>query len=484
MSQQLSLGSALSVHFSIKTLHNLTPYGLNTMRSLRTVSVLLASSLSAVASQQHRPEHQQIMATTSGKGDIGVGHFSEWSRDTKKEFFVDWQASKESNWVFVMGNEAGDLDSMASALAWAYHLEHSTMNTSTPLKAIALLQTEMDALDLRPENKLALSNSKMTKRHEDLLTMDELPEDPETLSHKLKGIVLVDHATPLRRWNKAKILSIFDHHVDQGVAPHASPRIFEKTASCTTIVARQMLDELEQLPEEYHMPHELLELILSAIAIDSSGLEEGTDADVKTSERVIKRSRWSDREVHDAMESLADKLKDAKKDLDDLSVRDLLRRDWKGDLVDTPSPRTPTVSLGFASIPYSLDQQIKKTGFGELFHWFAIHAAWTAATGVDIDICLNKHKIRDENGKKHKIREIVLTVRDDVRIGEDQANSLFKVVCEALENEESLGLKKWHKAGELATRQMVWTHESGAGRKIIRPIVEKAVREWDMDVKE
>ncbi len=34
-----------------------------------------------------------------------------------------------------------------------------------------------------------------------------------------------------------------------------------------------MLDELEQLEEEYHMPHELLELILGAIAIDSKGLK-------------------------------------------------------------------------------------------------------------------------------------------------------------------------------------------------------------------
>jgi exopolyphosphatase len=456
------------------------------MKPFRTLSTLLASTFSAATlQQQHRPLHQAIIDSDFGKSvmqnsGVGVGHFSEWSRDTKKEFFVDWQQSKESEWIFVMGNEAGDLDSMASAMAWAYHLEHSTMNTSTPLKAIALLQTEMDALDLRPENTVALANSKMTSGHEDLLTMDELPEDPQTLARKLKGIVLVDHAAPLRRWKEAKILSIFDHHVDAGVAPDANPRIFEKTASCTTIVARQMLDELEKLPEEYHMPHELLELILSAIAIDSGGLEDGTVADVKTSERVIKRSRWSDRDVDDAMGKLNDQLKKAKKDLDDLSVRDLLRRDWKGDLVDTPSPRTPTVSLGFASIPYSLDEQIKKTGFGELFHWFAIHAAWTAATGVDIDVCLNKYKIRDDQGKKHKIREIVLTVRDDVRIDEEQADSLFRLVHEALENEKSLGLKKWHRADELAVRQMVWTHESGAGRKIIRPIVEEAVKGWDM----
>ena len=417
---------------------------------------------------------------TSAADRIGVGHFSEWSRATKREFLVDWQAGKQSEWVFVMGNEAGDLDSMTSALTWAYHLEHSTQNTSSPTKAIALLQTQTDALDLRPENKLALDNSKMTPDHEDLLTMDELPEDPETLALKLKGIVLVDHAKPLRRWSQATILSIFDHHVDQGVAPDASPRIFEKVASCTSLVARQMFDEFEALPSEYHLPHELLELILAAIAIDSGGLSDATDADTAISKRVLARSRWADRDLQDQMAKLDDQLSDAKKDLDDLSVRDLLRRDWKGDMVDTPSPNTPTVSLGFASIPYSLEEQIAKTPFGELFHWFALHAAWTAAINTDIDICLNKYKVKTKGGKKKKVREIVLTVRDDQRIDRAQAESLFKAVAEALEGEENLGLKRWERAGELSPMQMVWTHESGAGRKVVRPIVERAVRGWDM----
>ncbi|ORY04548.1 hypothetical protein BCR34DRAFT_572587 [Clohesyomyces aquaticus] len=449
------------------------------MKSLRTIAItLLVGAASALPKLLQQPLSD--VAIRIGK-EKGVGHFSEWSRATKKEFLIDWQAGRESEWAIVQGNEGGDLDSMTAALTWAYHLEHSTQNTSNQLKAIALLQTPKDGLDLRPENKLALHNSQMTSGHEDVLTQDELPEDPETLAPKLRGIVLVDHAEPLRKWKKAKILSIFDHHVDRGAGPDAEPRIFEKTASCTTIVARTMLDELEKLPEEYHMPHELLELILSAIAIDSNGLDpdDATDTDIYTSQRVLKRSNWANRTLSDVMEHLDDSLSDAKKDLDALGLRDLLRRDWKGDLVDTPSPRTPTVSLGFASVPYSMDEQIAKTEFEELFDWFAIHAAWTAQIGVDISIVLSKYKTKDKDGQKNKIREVVLTVRDDVRIDQEQADSLFKTVKEALEKEKDLGLRPWHRVQELAPRQMVWTHESGAGRKIIRPIVEDAVLAWD-----
>jgi exopolyphosphatase len=113
--------------------------------------------------------------------------------------------------------------------------------------------------------------------------------------------------------------------------------------------------------------------------LDSGGLTGGktTKADIETSKRVLARSAWSKKDLKEVMENLDDDLSDSQKDIDDLGLRDLLRRDWKGDLVDTPSPRTPTVSLGFASIPYSMDSQILKTDFAELFDWFAVHAVRT-----------------------------------------------------------------------------------------------------------
>ncbi|KAL8391845.1 hypothetical protein RB595_002159 [Gaeumannomyces hyphopodioides] len=365
-----------------------------------TAAVLAAAPAAAANSPQRVLAQPDATLSVERAIETGVGHFSEWSRETKRQFLIDWQRGRSSEWTIVMGNEGGDLDSMAAALTWAYHLEHSTANSSNHIKAIALLQTPADALDLRPENTLALDNSQMSSGHSDLLTMNELPEDAETLSKDIKGIVIVDHASPLRKWSDARVLSIFDHHQDKGAAPGAKPRVFEKVASCTTLVARQMLDELEALPDEYHMPHELLELVLSAIAIDSKGLKSGTDEDRKTAGRLLRRSNWRKSDLDDKMQSLDDKLREAKKDLDDLGVRDLLRRDWKGDLVDTYSPRTPTVSLGFSSIPYSLDEQITRTGFGELFDWFAIEAAWTAQVGADISVARTRARTKMEKRRR------------------------------------------------------------------------------------
>ena len=448
---------------------------------------LLVAEVSAAAAPWPAEQAAIMSSHAVPTFEEGVGHFSEWSRRVKKEFLIDWQNSRESEWILVLGNEGGDLDSIAAALTWSYHLMHASENTTDPVKAIALLQTPTDALDLRPENKLALHESQMSSGHRDLLNINELPEDPETLSRKIKGIVLVDHAKPLRKWENAKILSIFDHHVDVGAGPDAEPRVFQKTASCTTLVGRQMLDELEKLDQEYHLSHELLELILRAIAIDSDGLNSGksSEADRKVSARVLARSDWHDNDLEDVMEDLDDKIGDARKDLAHLSVRDLLRRDYKSDFYDTPSSRTPLISLGFASIPVSMDEQIERAEFKELFSWFATHAAYTAQVGADVSISLNKYKVKMKGEglggvvKKQKVREIVLVVRDDVRVNDEQADELFRLISDTIEKDEKLNANPWHRVSELGRRQMVWTNTcEDCGRKYVRPLVEQAVLSW------
>lgn len=77
-------------------------------------------------------------------------------------------------------------------MTYAYYLMHQPV----PVRAIALLQTEADALDLRPENKLCLAYARMSTGHKDLLTLDELPIQPWDLWHRIKGVVLVDHNFP------------------------------------------------------------------------------------------------------------------------------------------------------------------------------------------------------------------------------------------------------------------------------------------------
>jgi hypothetical protein len=118
--------------------------------------VYLAAAVSAA------PSHQLVFAPDDNGAppstlEQGVGHFSEWSACVKEWFLADVRAGRASNWTIVLGNEAGDLDSLAAAFSYAYHLGH--VDPSRP--TIGLLQTPFDALDLRPENQVRPSRGRV-----------------------------------------------------------------------------------------------------------------------------------------------------------------------------------------------------------------------------------------------------------------------------------------------------------------------------------
>ncbi|KAI5477715.1 exopolyphosphatase [Pseudohyphozyma bogoriensis] len=368
-----------------------------------------------------------------------------------------------------------DLDSMTSALSWAYHLTH-----------LPVPQTEEDALDLRPENKLALHYAKMASKHRDLLTIDELPIRPFDLYHRIKGIALVDHNIPRSYWSNSTILSIIDHHDDRGLAPHASPRIIETSASCASLVTRTIFDEMDRNGEMGHvhgpLPTEMVEMLLRAIAIDSSGLKKGggkMDVDVESTKRLLTLSSWRGRKAREVMKLLNDDLSQSKKSLESLDLRDLLRRDWKGDAIPTKSKKYPTLTLGIASIPLSINQQIDRTPEQTAPEWFAVERAFTSEVGADISIVLTNSKDKDGN----KVREIALIVAHGLgsRLHEGSSNRLFDQLKDAIKNSKELeGLEKWERPDghKLLPRRAVWKHYGDAGRKQIRPIVEQVVREW------
>lgn len=61
------------------------------------------------------------------------------------------------------------------------------------------------------------------------------------------------------------------------------------------------------------------------------------------------------------------------------------------------------------------------------------------------------------------------------------ADSLFKALCDAVESTDTLGeLEIWKRPDgkELLARRKIWIHFSGEGRKTLKPILEKATREW------
>lgn len=188
--------------------------------------------------------------------------------------------------------------------------------------------------------------------------------------------------------------------------------------------------------------------------------------------------------------------------------------------IPTLSEKYPTVNLGVASVPVSLYELIQRTPVSlhlsdsfisrskhrtpfqeettpelfaverSFFSSFATHrhfeltlfrtGAWTSEIRADVSVILTG--FRDKSGDK--IRQIALVVAHGLggRLNEKYADSLFLTLKNAIEDADVFKgeLKRWKRPDgkKLLPRRAVWEHQAKAGRKIVRPIVEKAVREW------
>jgi len=361
---------------------------------------------------------------------------SDWSALIKEQFMDDLIHDQAQNWTVVMGNEGGDLDSLVSSLAYAFHLNH----LDPPVKAVALLQTQEDALDLRPENVLALKEAHMKPGHADLLTLDEMPYHRAQVAKRIGAIVLVDHPVLHSSWGAegaSKVRGLIDHHQDRGSYPDANPRIVKMTASCSTLSASVLFDSYTYKK----MPMHLADLLFSVIALDSDAFSKGPvdlDLDRDISRKLLPMTTWKGQKLEKAARKISKSLKKARKDLDKLSIRDLLRRDYKGDIVRSANQKE-SIHLGFASMPISLREQINRTVTGEITEWFAIESKWTIEElGADVSCALTSWK----DSEKNKKREIVLVVKAGGRLTHEEAVDLFNHIVSDIRNSE-LPVKNW-----------------------------------------
>ena len=161
----------------------------------------------------------------------------KWASKTKTET-LDSMNKNDFDFSFVLGNEASDLDSVASTVGLAYFLD--TVNNDQKQRFVPLIQRNEDTIDLRKEIKLALGDSNLS--HNDVLTLDELPLKVKELAPKINGIYLVDHNNPVNDWELAHVRGVIDHHKQRGSnhSSDANPYIIEHTKSCTSLVTREI----------------------------------------------------------------------------------------------------------------------------------------------------------------------------------------------------------------------------------------------------
>ncbi|RYP00251.1 hypothetical protein DL764_006587 [Monosporascus ibericus] len=370
-----------------------------------------------------------------------------------------------------------DLDSLCSALLLAY------LRSNAPPHAlhIPLCNLPRGDLTLRPEFGAVLRAASLTP--DDVLTLSELPP-PEALRPEDTRWLLVDHNAltgPLGRTYGARVVGCVDHHEDEGAVPRdADPRVIEKSGSCASLIVGLCRDAWDALDEDAQTDAHLARLALAPILTDTKRLGDAH----KTTAHDERAAAYAEAKLRGASDGEYDRtaffggLSELKRDLSALSLRDILRKDYKEWTEGAPSddddadPGSPPskLKLGTSSVPRPLSFLVQKAG-GSTEKLAEALGAWAAERGLDLVAVLTASETDGVFG-----RELLVWGR-----GGPRAVDAARGFAEA--QGEPLGLRTWG-AGSLDAMpgdggewRACWTQGSlQSSRKQVAPMLREAMR--------
>ncbi|WVR07994.1 hypothetical protein IAU60_005037 [Kwoniella sp. DSM 27419] len=404
--------------------------------------------------------HHGEMSASNGGGSANGGRLADFLRSQKEAFLGDLEEGKGSGWVVAMGNEAGDLDSLAASIAFA-----QLSSSLSAMRTVPLILTPKAHMDLRPENNLALELSSVPL--DSLLHLEALPVPSTDLASRGVKFALVDHNRLLPPFGAGQVEAIIDHHDDEHAHLDASIREIQvPTGSSTSLVTKHFSQAWKAALSRpggktaSPIPTELATLLLTGILIDTTGLKpdrKATPTDYEAASFLFPLSTLATPDTEAELTSfssegsrvprvltdLTTKLQDTKSDVSALSTYQLLMRDYKEYSLPTRSEAYPTLKVGLSTVPMGLKKWLDKESDG----WNTLLTevdGYMSEKTLDMEGILTSYK-SDKKGQSR--RELALTIRSGgvVKSHED-AQAILNELGDGLEaSGEVLGLAKWNK---------------------------------------
>jgi exopolyphosphatase len=236
-----------------------------------------------------------------------------------KEFLVEARRSLAAaeQVALVFGNESADLDSVASALAYA---ASSAVPSASQRQFVPVINIPRVDFSLRTDIVWLLAEMSVTE--DDLFFADdtEIAAITSAAGSGSLEIVLVDHNNlgPKLSHLADSVVTIVDHHVDEGLHPDAD-RTISPCGSCASLVAHRFLGS--------GLGAEVSKLLMAAIMVDTIGLDPSKGRFKPEDAAAMAALKAENSEVD--VVGLFDAISAEKKNISNLDVGQLLRRDYK-----------------------------------------------------------------------------------------------------------------------------------------------------------
>ncbi|MEN8188661.1 MAG: DHHA2 domain-containing protein [Thermodesulfobacteriota bacterium] len=349
-----------------------------------------------------------------------------------QKYLAAAKANKNNAQQVIIGNEAADLDSMASAITYGCLLSEKDAD------AVVLPVMPIPRADFKLRTEAVYVFQEAGINLEDLVFFDEV--DFGKLMAADAGLVLVDHnklGPTLEKYN-SNVSAVLDHHNDEGMYEDAAPRKIRLVGSTTTLVAEEFSRTGVEIEEDTAI------LLAGTILLDTVNLapEAGrvTGADIEAAEKLLPLCSLSRQEFFDNIQR-------EKFSVTGLSTGDLLRKDYK-------QFQFETVRCGISSalLPVSQWQELDN----DLLSGFMTYAA---SCELEVLLSMNAYTNPDFN------RDLVIYCR--TKEGHDnllaclQNNSLDLTPIEYPGQQEKGGVFiSFHRQGNL-----------GISRKKLQPLL-------------
>ncbi|KAK2054407.1 exopolyphosphatase [Colletotrichum caudatum] len=378
--------------------------------------------------------------------------------------------------TLVVGNESADLDSLCSAVVYAYLRTHAPPHTLQ----IPISNLPRDDLKLRTEMAAALAHARLSP--DDLLTLDDVPAD---LAPGDTRWVLVDHNAltgDLAARYAGRVVGCVDHHADEGAVPRDTgpdePRVVETCGSCSSLVVEYCRPAWEKAlakagDDDDDVDAHLAQLSLAAILIDTTNLKSKD----KTTDKDVAAVSFLERLAPPpySRDALFGEISAVKEDISSLSFRNVFRKDYKqwedrGGGGDGGAGRSQL--MGTSAVVQNLGYLVDKAGGDEqaLLREFA---SWAAEKRLDIGVVMTT---AHPGGRLE--REVLVWAFNEAAVAS----------CKAFHDRFAgeLGLAPW-RGGRLdgAGRdgggggwwRAAWTQANvAASRKQVAPMLREAIR--------
>ncbi len=385
--------------------------------------------------------------------------------------------------TFVVGNESAgilnrngaipnalinplvDLDSICCAVVLAYLKTYAPSSKSFHVPLSNLARAD---LSLRPELIPVLKHSNLGVG--DLVTLDELDKlgGVGGLTPEKTRWILVDHNAlqgQLGRLYAERVVGCIDHHDEENKVPRGyegEPRVVKPCGSCTSLVVKECMGLWDELvtglkdDKDYAWNYELAKFAMAPILIDTNNLKSKAKTkptDQEAVEYLEQRILANGNRTWNSEEYFNEIFK-AKEDIGGLSLKDILRKDYK-------QWTEGSMDLGISSVVKDISFLIEKAGNKE--NLFATIEAFAKERGLSIcSIITTSH----QEGKFR--RELLVWAMDK--------NGVTSAKKFEADSKERLGLESW-KDGQLDIegkeqwRKCWWQLKVEHSRKQVAPFL-------------